>query len=281
MAIKWNYLEMAELLHASAARVLAHRQNTSWEQKEDESLVTVVDRGNELFLRENLTRQGDFFLGEESISGQEHDYLRAALRGPCFVIDPIDGTAPFAHGLPLWGISIGHLQNGCLDNGGVILPELDECLISQDGVVHLARNISDSPTTWKWVDIPYAERPWSSGDMLTLGQKFTRAHRDLPFANPLLTSGSAVQALSSIVSGHSVGYVGIMKLWDIAGMLPILAALHIEMRLWDGTPVTNEIASGVFDLDFASSRCWCFRENLYCGTAAFCAQFRRYLEDLR
>ncbi|MBQ6471056.1 MAG: hypothetical protein IJJ33_03655 [Victivallales bacterium] len=279
--MNWNYLEIAELLHASATRVLTHRRNLSWNQKKDDSLVTAVDRENEAFLRENLTRQGDFFLGEESIEGLGHGYLRDALRGPCFVVDPIDGTAPFAHGFPLWGISIGHLQHGRLDNGAVILPELDECLLSQDGGVHWAKNISGPPSTWQWLEIPYAEKPWSSGDMLTLGQQFTRAHRDLPFSNPLLTSGSAVQALASIVTGHSIAYVGVMKLWDIAGMLPILEALSIEIRLWDGTPVTCALASGVFDLDFASPHCWRFRDDLYCGTAAFCSQFRRYLETVR
>lgn len=45
----------------------------------------------------------------------------------CFVIDPIDGTVNFAHGLPLWGVQIAMIKNGKTCASCIYLPKLNEC----------------------------------------------------------------------------------------------------------------------------------------------------------
>ena len=44
----------------------------------------------------------------------------------CFIVDPIDGTINFAHGLPLWGIQAACIKNGETCASVIYLPKLNE-----------------------------------------------------------------------------------------------------------------------------------------------------------
>ena len=91
-------------------------------------LVTDTDRKVEEFiiaeLRKNFPGYGIF--GEES--GKEHTE-----REYCFVIDPIDGTSSFVHGLPNWCVSIGLTRNGKAVAGVVYQPPTDELYYAEEG----------------------------------------------------------------------------------------------------------------------------------------------------
>ena len=43
-----------------------------------------------------------------------------------WVIDPLDGTSNFSHGLPLWGIQVACIKNGKVCNSVILLPKLNE-----------------------------------------------------------------------------------------------------------------------------------------------------------
>jgi myo-inositol-1(or 4)-monophosphatase len=70
--------------------------------------VTVLDREVETFVRDGLRRA----FPEHGLLGEEHADDIAAQADHVWVIDPVDGTANFASGLPVWGISIGLLRRG-------------------------------------------------------------------------------------------------------------------------------------------------------------------------
>ena len=84
-------------------------------------LVTNIDRAAEHLIRRALTRSfPDFgFLGEEHGPSNEG----AATR---WIIDPIDGTMNFVHGIPLFGISIGLEHEGKLVAGVIYDPSRGE-----------------------------------------------------------------------------------------------------------------------------------------------------------
>ncbi|OUS45539.1 hypothetical protein BE221DRAFT_83674 [Ostreococcus tauri] len=73
------------------------------------------------------------FLGEESVAAGKDassDALREVLEtGPdwLWVVDPIDGTTNFVHGLPLSAISIGVAYKGELQVAVIMDPFRDEC----------------------------------------------------------------------------------------------------------------------------------------------------------
>lgn len=52
---------------------------------------------------------------------------------PVWIIDPIDGTANFVHGVPHFALSIGLLQEGVLQCGVVYNPITDELFVAERG----------------------------------------------------------------------------------------------------------------------------------------------------
>lgn len=49
-----------------------------------------------------------------------------------FLVDPLDGTANFKAGIPIWAISIGFVRNGVVEEGIISLPFNGETFYSQD-----------------------------------------------------------------------------------------------------------------------------------------------------
>ncbi len=99
------------------------------EYKEDHSPVTIADRRAETLLR-NLV--GERFpdhalLGEEfgSVGGT------APYR---WIIDPIDGTRSFVHGVPLYAVLIGLEVSGKPSVGVAYFPALDEMVWAANGM---------------------------------------------------------------------------------------------------------------------------------------------------
>ncbi|MDX2066224.1 MAG: inositol monophosphatase family protein [Fimbriimonadaceae bacterium] len=98
------------------------------ETKDGGSIVTVADRETERFLREALRDlvPGAAFWGEE-FGGE------APTEAGLWLLDPIDGTSNYAHGIPFWGVSVALWRNGRLEAGVIDLPDLDETLVGHIG----------------------------------------------------------------------------------------------------------------------------------------------------
>ncbi|MCH2172196.1 hypothetical protein MK489_15530 [Myxococcota bacterium] len=99
------------------------------ETKDDGSPVTEADRAAERAIRSRLAEDfPDFgFLGEEY--GEQR-----SVDGPCWVIDPIDGTIGFSRGIPLFTTLIALLEDNEPVLGLIDCPSLDECFVGwRDG----------------------------------------------------------------------------------------------------------------------------------------------------
>ena len=94
------------------------RPSLAVEMKADETPVSEADHAAEAAIRELLGRKrpGDGILGEEmgSVSGSSRRW----------VLDPIDGTANFIRGVPVWGTLIGLEIDGVISVGVVSAPAL-------------------------------------------------------------------------------------------------------------------------------------------------------------
>lgn len=97
---------------------VAHLQS---ELKQDQSLVTNVDRAIETMLRREIAGRfpSDAFYGEE----EGGDPLAA---DRVWIADPIDGTANMAGGMPSWGVSLGLSESGTPLMGAFYMPMLDD-----------------------------------------------------------------------------------------------------------------------------------------------------------
>ena len=94
------------------------------------NLVTVYDRAVQEYLKREILRlyPEAVFMAEE----QEND--PAVISADCcFVIDPIDGTANFVHGMKRSAISVGLLSHGEAVFGAVYDPYLDEMFYATRG----------------------------------------------------------------------------------------------------------------------------------------------------
>jgi myo-inositol-1(or 4)-monophosphatase len=99
------------------------------EQKQRETdLVTEYDRRSEACILEKIhkTFPDHRFLAEES-------GLSAAGDSPIWLIDPLDGTTNFAHGLPIFSVSIALREGGRMKLGVVYDPTRKECFWAERG----------------------------------------------------------------------------------------------------------------------------------------------------
>ena len=93
------------------------------------NFVTAADRRAEEILREELTkaRPGYGFLGEEG------GRARAPTRRHTWIVDPLDGTTNFLHGIPQFAISIALERDDTIVAGLIYNPTNDELFTAERG----------------------------------------------------------------------------------------------------------------------------------------------------
>jgi myo-inositol-1(or 4)-monophosphatase len=93
------------------------------------NFVTAADRKAEEILREELSkaRPGYGFIGEES---GHHEGSDATHR---WIVDPLDGTTNFLHGIPQFAISIALEREGAIVAGLIYNPANDEMFLAERG----------------------------------------------------------------------------------------------------------------------------------------------------
>lgn len=91
------------------------------ERKSDDSPVTAADREAEKVMRKEITERfpGHGILGEEYGSENEESPVQ-------WILDPIDGTKSFIHGVPLYTTLVGILFENEPVAGVIYAPALDE-----------------------------------------------------------------------------------------------------------------------------------------------------------
>jgi myo-inositol-1(or 4)-monophosphatase len=125
-----QYLETAIDLARAAGDILNHyaRREKQVEFKGHANLVTIADKeSEELIISGILSRYpGHSILAEESGATQPGASVQ-------WVIDPLDGTTNFAHGYPVYCVSIGVEENGQGICGVVYDPTRDELFSAARG----------------------------------------------------------------------------------------------------------------------------------------------------
>ena len=104
------------------------REDLEVERKGDDSPVTAADRRAEEHLRSRIAEAfaHDAVVGEELTDRPGNSPFR-------WIVDPIDGTKSFIHGVPLYGTLIGIEHEGEPVAGVIHMPALDECVYASRG----------------------------------------------------------------------------------------------------------------------------------------------------
>ena len=86
--------------------------------------VTEADRALDAVLRQNLLREGEGWLSEETADNPARlDKERV------WIVDPLDGTREFVQGVPEFCVSIGFAENGKPVAGGIYNPATKETFL--------------------------------------------------------------------------------------------------------------------------------------------------------
>ena len=125
-----NQLDTAiEIAREAGGLLLEHfRQPLEITYKRRSDLVTEADRKSEAFIVERLRSQfPDHAIVAEEGSGQKtgSDY--------CWYVDPLDGTTNFAHGFPVFSVTLGLAYRGEVVVGVVYDPTRDELFTTERG----------------------------------------------------------------------------------------------------------------------------------------------------
>lgn len=201
------------------------------------NLVTEMDTAAEKLIREILSEREDVvFLGEETGGNQDLTELT-------WVVDPIDGTVNYAHGLPVWCVSIAVVRNNEPLAGVIRNPNLDETFtaIKGQGAFLNGRKlqVSKEETLRKSLLVtgfPYNinENPHGTIDMFGAVLRQGIAIRRL---------GSAALDLAYVAAGRFEGFWEVsLHPWDVAAGILILneAGGSISSYAPDGEAYSGE-----------------------------------------
>jgi len=117
--------QAGEILRAGQSQVLRVAY------KGEIDLVTEMDHRSEAYLLEKVRRH----FPDHHILAEESGHSQAA-GSDCrcmWQIDPLDGTVNYAHGLPIYAVSIAYEENGRVELGVVYAPALGECFSAERG----------------------------------------------------------------------------------------------------------------------------------------------------
>lgn len=207
-------------LEKSDAVILHYLHRARASRKSDGSEVTIADRKAERVLRAALHKSWprDPVLGEEY--GGE-----IVRRGRCWLVDPIDGTASYVLGMPMFGTLISLLIDGEPVFGCIHLPALREttyaavgqgCWLSREGGkgrrVHVAqpRPLSQAKVGMTIVK----ERAWlkrpGAREVIEIAQRSGR----------LRNVGDCVQYSLLCRGALDAAIDPFMKPWDVGALVP-------------------------------------------------------------
>jgi myo-inositol-1(or 4)-monophosphatase len=120
---------MAEIAREAGALLMGYfHQHVRVEYKGDADLVTIADRNSEILIRERIKKNwpSHDVLGEEQgLVDTGSDYR--------WYVDPLDGTTNFAHGFPIFCVSMALEHKGKRIAGVVYDPTRDELFAAEQG----------------------------------------------------------------------------------------------------------------------------------------------------
>ena len=269
----WDPEYIARILLECSRIAMKHYNAPRTSIKPDRSLVTEADHEIEAYLESELeaSERGSYMIGEETIHTRTADYIDRAFAETAWIVDPIDGTVPYAHHIPTWGISIGMMVGGTLTNGAIYLPITDELFVTRGdevlyGSIAFLNTAADSVESLKPVTANGERRKAlvRASGVIALTQGITKG-RGIDVPNPVQALGCAVLPLTYLLLDRYVAYAGTVKLWDCAGALPMLQRAGFVARLANGTQVHTSVDKSVYRLSPNDHKRWKFNDLLLCA----------------
>ena len=208
------------------------RKQPETSTKSDGSYVTIADREAEAYLRRQIAERfpDDGVLGEEE--GE-----REGRSGRRWILDPIDGTFAFVHGVPFYGVLIALEIDGEPSVGVVNIPALNEVVAAAQGCGCFLNGAPARVSTVSRLE-----------DALLLSTNFNICGN---YGFGRAAEVLQARARTSRTWGDCYGYVlvatgraevmldPVMNLWDCAPLLPIMEEAGGTFTDWRGERTIN------------------------------------------
>jgi myo-inositol-1(or 4)-monophosphatase len=177
-----------------------------------QDFITAADGEVERLIIERLKARfpRDAFLGEEGGVQGSGDAL--------WIIDPIDGTANFAYGIPHFCVSIGFLSGGEPLIGAVAAPMYDELYVARQGRGAFRNGRPIRVASGVELGQAVIELGWSS--RLPAKAYTALLERVLATGATFRRAGSGALGLAYVADGRNHGYCELhINSWDVAAAL--------------------------------------------------------------
>lgn len=234
-----EYLSGAiEAARVGGAELERWRGKFSVREKGRADLVTEADVASQKLVKEVLLGRfpDHLFIGEEDSVGKSPGEVRPpADAPPAWVVDPLDGTANYAHDVPAYCVSIGLWHAGKAIVGVIFDPRQNELFSAADG---LGAFLNEKP-------IRVSAVPDLDGGMISTGfpanyQKQLRnleAWRKLTaHAQSLRRNGSTALSMAYVAAGRFDGYWAYDNYpWDVMAGACLIAEAGGLLCATDGT----------------------------------------------
>jgi histidinol phosphatase-like enzyme (inositol monophosphatase family) len=232
LASRFEFARAAALEAGRLTLRYFQRADLQVDLKRDASPVTIADRESEQLLRHQIAVRfpNDAVLGEEF--GEQ-----SGTSGYRWILDPIDGTKSFIHGVPLYAVLIGVEYHNESRIGVIHLPALDETAYActGHGAWYIRGQESPVPARVSKTNL------LSDGLFCTSGLSGFRKRDAWPFLERL-----AATAKLSRTWGDAYGYLLVatgraelmvdpaLNVWDAAAMLPVIQEAGGTFTDWHG-----------------------------------------------
>ena len=208
------------------------RDDLEVERKGDDTPVTVADRRAEEHLRDRIAHAfpDDAVLGEEMPDRPGNSPFR-------WIIDPIDGTKSFIHGVPLYGTLIGVEEAGEPVLGVIRIPALDECVYAATGQGAWYVHGQKPPRPAKVSRQPsLSQGLFLTSEVATFDEVGRRDvyHRLQEIARLSRSWGDCYGYLMVATGRAELMVDPVAALWDLAPLLPILEEAGGTFTDWQG-----------------------------------------------
>ena len=251
---KWDIQKLLPLLRECGETALKYYDNPPIEIKADKSIVTAADKAIEERLAEEFDRpdEGIYLIGEETVKSRSEDYIQKALRGTAWIVDPIDGTAPYSAHLPAWGISVALMENCVIQEGAIYLPPQNDCLITDGKKVLRCKDVRGSG---EFEVFDFKPHPLTDDGIISISQYCAKNSR-FTMSNQVFAWSGCVASFYNLFIGKIMAYIASLKLWDIAASLAILERSPMIARHHKGKNLSVKVDNSVFDLEADSPTRW-------------------------
>lgn len=210
-----------------------YRNGVTIKYKGEIDLITEADRASEELILKRIrsTYPDCAILAEESGAS-------ANTSSAVWIVDPLDGTTNFAHGLPIFSVTLALVIEGVIEVGVTYDPIYDELYTAQRGQGAYLNgeriHVSAVPTLDKALLVtgfPYDRRTNPNNNIRQFTDFSLRAQG-------VLRLGSAALDLAAVAAGRLDGYwEWRINPWDVAaGVLMVLEAGG-QVTMPDGSPL--------------------------------------------